>query len=69
MLEPWNLACKYTYIGSFSKYIFSYQDPLNFVDVSIFFKKSAFFGQNSTFIQSNVVRAVLEIFKFCFQFF
>ena len=31
-------------------------------------KKSVFFGQISTFTQSNSVRAVLEIFQFCFQF-
>ena len=28
----------------------------------LFGKKSAFFGKNSTFTQSNIVRAVLEIF-------
>ena len=28
----------------------------------------AFFGNNITFAQSNIVRAVLEIFYFCFQF-
>ena len=29
--------------------------------------KRAFFGKNSAFTQSNSVRAVLEIFQFCFQ--
>ena len=38
---------------------FRYQ---NFADISIFCKKTAFFGKNSTFTQSNSVRAVLEIF-------
>ena len=37
--------------------------------MSVFFcKKSAIFGQNITFTQSNSVRAVLEIFLFCFHF-
>ena len=62
MLETWNLVRKYTHIFSFSKYTFQYLDPLNSADVSIFCKKSAFFGNNSTFTQSNSVRAVLEIF-------
>ena len=34
---------------------------------AFFCKKSALFGKNSTFAQSNSVRAVLEIFWFCFQ--
>ena len=32
------------------------------MSASIFAKKSAFFGKNSTFTQSNSVRAVTEIF-------
>ena len=37
--------------------------PPYFADVSIFFcKKSAFFGQNSTFTQSNGMRAVSKSF-------
>ena len=44
------------------KYTFKYQDPLKFSYVSIFGKKSASFGQNSTFTQINNVRAVLKIF-------
>ena len=68
MLKTSNLACKYAPKCSFRKYIFQYQGSLNFADVSIFCKKSAFFGQISTFTQSNSVRAVLEIFQFCFQF-
>ena len=46
-------------------------DALNFADVSLlffFFKKSVFFGKNSTFTQSNSMTAVLEIFEFYFQF-
>ena len=35
----------------------------NFTDANIFFcQKSAFFGKNGTFTQSNSVTAVLEIF-------
>ena len=69
MLETSNLARKYKPICSFRKYTFQCLGPLNFADVSIFCKKLAFFVQKSSFIQSNSVRAVLEIFQFCFQFF
>ena len=62
MLETSNLARKYRHICSFRKYSFYFQDPLNFVDVSIFLPKISVFGQNSTFTQSNSVRAVFEIF-------
>ena len=42
--------------------------PLNFADISIFLAKNQhFFGRYSTFTQSNSIRAVLEIFQFCFQ--
>ena len=67
-LETSNLARKYTLICSFRKYTFQCLGPLNFADVSIFCKKLAFFVQKSTFTQSNSVRAVLEVFQFCFQF-
>ena len=51
ILETWNLVRKYRHICSFRKYTFWYQDLLNF---AVFFcKKSAFFGKNSTFTQSN----------------
>ena len=69
MLETSSLARKYTYICSFRKYIFYYQGSLNFADVFFFFKKSAFFDENSTFTQINGVRAVLNIFKFFFSYF
>ena len=69
MLETLNLLCKYTHICSFRKYAFQYQGILIFAYISIFFcKKLSFFGKNSTFTQSNSVRAVLEIFQFCFPF-
>ena len=61
-LKSWYLACKYTLICSCRKCTFWYQGLLNFADVSIFCKKSVFFSQNSTFTQSNSVRALLEIF-------
>ena len=46
------LIHKYTRTCSFIKYIFHYQELLNFTDVRIFCKKSSFFGKNSTFGQS-----------------
>ena len=47
---------------------FQYQDPFNLIDVSLFFlTKSAFFGKNSTFTQRSSIRAVLQIFQFCFS--
>ena len=70
MLETSNLARKYAPIYSFRKYTFQCLVCLDFADVSIFFcKKFAVFVQKSTFTQSNNMRAVLEIFQFCFQFF
>ena len=52
MLETWNLVPKCT------------QGPLNFVNASMFLgKKTAFFGNNSTFTQSNIVRGILETFR------
>ena len=69
MLETSNLACKYTHICSFRKYTSQYQDPLNFADVSFSLKDHHILAQNSTFPQSNSMRAVLKIFQLCFQFF
>ena len=68
MLETWKLVRKYTHICSFRKYTFQYQALLNFADVSIFLQKKQHFGKNSTFTQSNSVRAVLEIFSSVFRF-
>ena len=68
MVETSNLARKYTYISSFRNYTFSYQGPFKSADVSIFCKKLAFFWENSTFTQSNSVRAVLEFFSSGFSF-
>ena len=61
-----NLVRKYTPIFSSRKYTFQYQGPLNFSDVSIFSKKSAF-SKYSSFILSNSVRFMLDVFTFCFQ--
>ena len=47
---------------------FSTNAALNLLMSAFFCKKSAFFDKNSTFTQSSSVRAVLEIFQFCFQF-
>ena len=62
ILETGNLVHKYTHIFSFRKYTFYCQDPLDFADVSIFWKNSPFFVKNSTFNQSNSMRAMLEMF-------
>ena len=70
MLETLNLIRKYTRISSLRKYTFQYQNLLNFADVGIFSaKKSAYFGKNNNFTQSNSVGAVFEIFLFLFSVF
>ena len=43
ILEIWNLVHKYTHISTFTKYIFQYQDCLNFADVTIFVAKIHYF--------------------------
>ena len=68
MLETWNLGCKYTHICNFREYTFQYQGPPNFADISIILQKISIFGKSSTFTQSKSMRAVLEIFQFCFPF-
>ena len=68
ILETWDLVRKYTLICSFRKHIFQYQGFLTFADVTMFLAKISIFSKkNSTFTQGNSVRAVLEIFKFCFN--
>ena len=48
---------------------FSTRTSLIFLISAFFFcKKSALFGKNGTFLQSNSMRVVLEIFTFHFQF-
>ena len=58
-----NLALKYRPICSFRNHTFQYQGLFGFADVSIFYKKLAFSAQNSTFNESNSVRAVLKSFR------
>ena len=74
--EIWQVRT-HTNICSFRKYILQYQDSANFSEVSVFCffvllcfvcKKSTFFERNSTFTQSNLMRAVLKTFQFSFQF-
>ena len=55
-LEIWKLVRKYLHICNFRKYTFKYQDPLNFVNASLFS------GKIRSFTQSISMRAVLEIF-------
>ena len=56
------------YIGS-ENIPFSAQAALILLMSAFFCKKFAVFVQKSIFTQSNNMRAVLEIFQFCFQFF
>ena len=65
MLETWNLVRNYTHICIFRKYIFSTWTP--YFLSAFFSKKSPFFDKITTFSQSNSMRAVLEIFQFCFH--
>ena len=69
MLETSNLVCKYTHVCSFKKYTFKDQGPLHFLSGFFFCKKSAFWGENLVpLLKAKIVRAVLKIFLFCFQF-
>ena len=63
MLKTSNLVYTYTHMCSFRKYTCQYQRLINFAYVSIFLQKINTLGENSTFTQSNTVRAVLEIFS------
>ena len=68
MLEAWNLIHKYTYIVS-GNIPFSTMTLLIFLMTAFFLQNSIyffffFFGKNSTFTQSNSMRAVLEIFMY-----
>ena len=49
MLKTSNLAHKYTHTCKFRKFTFKCPDP----------QKSAFFGKNNTFTQSNIVKGEL----------
>ena len=55
-------TCKYTHICICRKYTFYFHDPLILMISAFFCKKSEFFVKNSTFTQSNSMKAVLEIF-------
>ena len=61
MLETWNLARKYEHMYSFRNVSLSTKALLILLMSAFFAKNQRFFGQNSTFTQSNSVRAVLEI--------
>ena len=62
MLETLNLARNYAHLFSFRKKPFSTKAFLILMMSAFFWIKSGFFGQHSTFTQSNNVRAELEIF-------
>ena len=55
-LKTWNLVLKYTHT-----YVVSENKPFS-IKTSLILQMSAFFAKNSTFTQSNSMRAVLEIF-------
>ena len=69
MLETSHLARKYTLIFTFRKCTFQYLTPLILLMSAFFCKLVAFFVPESTFTQSNSVRAGLEIFRFLFSVF
>ena len=61
-LETWNFALSTDPYVVSENIILSTKDLLILLMSAFFCKKAAFFGQNSTFTQSNSGRAVLEIF-------
>ena len=71
MLETSNLGRKYTHIHTYvvAENIPFSTNVLLILLMSVFFcKKISIFGENSTFTQSNIMRAVLEIFSSFFSF-
>ena len=62
MLGTLTLVCKYTHLCRVWKLCFSTKTPLVLLMSAPFCKKSVFFGKNSTFAWSNIMRVVLEIF-------
>ena len=69
MLETSKLVCKYTHICSFIKYIFQYQDSLNFRDVSIFLQKISTFWQKYFSYSKQQCESCLKIFLVSFSVF
>ena len=65
MLETWKLVRKYIHMCGFRKYGFSHQGTLDFATTAFPCRKN---GNNTTFTQNNIVRAVLEIFRPVFRF-
>ena len=59
MLETSNLAHKYIHVASENA---PFSNKAFLILLTYFAKKSLFFGQNTTFTQSNSVRVALEIF-------
>ena len=64
MLESWNLVRKYTYTYVVSENMpFGTKAFLILLMLTFFLQKiSVFFGNDSTFTQSSIVRTVLKIF-------
>ena len=67
-LETSNLASKYTHIRNFRKFTFQYQDSLNFADVSIFCKKSAFLAKIVPLLKAIVWDLCQRYFSSVFSF-
>ena len=67
MLQTSYLARKYKHVCGFEKYIFQYQEPLNFPDVRIFLQKISIFCKKqylySKYQYENCVRDYLVLFS------
>ena len=68
MLETSSLARKYTHVYSFKKYTFQYQGPLNFADVSIFYKKQRFLTKILPLLKAIVRELCYRCFSPAFSF-
>ena len=68
MPKTWNLVCKYIHICFSGNIPFTSKTLLILLMSAFFYKKSAFSGKRCTFTQIYSMRAVLEMFKFSFQF-
>ena len=69
MRETWNLVCESINIRSFRKHTFQYQDPLNFADVSMFWKKRYFLTKIVSLLKAIVwelcERFLSSVMTFC----
>ena len=61
-------SCQKLEISYVSTYTYVVSENVPFSTKALLILLTSIFGKNNTFIQSNSVKAVLEIFQFCFQF-